>query len=349
MSAETRIMCPTEPTVPPTDEHSTSPEESERSTSLALPLQTAAPVPVYLTQMSTGVSRAGAYNALRVLVRLMGSDARPEDFPWHQLRFEHTQELRTRLMAKYAPGSARTYMSSLRGVLKTCARLGIMTYEDLHRALDVKPVKGSRTPPGKMLSEAEEQQLFSYVARLASPHRERDAALLALGVSTGLRREELANAVFDKLVGNRLTVVGKGNKERAVYVPPEAYALLQTWIHVRGQAPGPLFTPFTSSRTLVFDRHMTPANVWLIVKGIRDVAGVQFTPHDLRRTCISQMFEAGIDGSAIQRNAGHADFSTTSGYDRRGDAVLATATAKTDVAGGWNERIRDGVVPPKKS
>ena len=342
-------MNPTDPTVSPTDEHSTSPEESEHSTSLALPPQatTAAPVPVYLTRMATGVSRAGAYNALRVLVRITGSDARPEDFPWHQLRYEHTQEMRTRLMGKYAPGSARTYMTSLRGILKTCARLGLMSYDDLQRALDVKPVRGSRTPPGKMLSEAEEQQLFSHVARLASPHRERDAALLALGVSTGLRREELANAEFDKLVGNRLTIVGKGNKERVVYVPAEAFALLQTWIHVRGQAPGPLFTPFTSSRTLVFGRHMTPANVWLIVKGIRDVAGVQFTPHDLRRTCISQMFAAGIDGSAIQRNAGHDDFSTTARYDRRGDAVLSTATAKTDVAGGWNALIRDGV-PPKK-
>jgi site-specific recombinase XerC len=119
-----------------------------------------------------------------------------------------------------------------------------------HAARDVRGARGSRLPRGRAVAPEEWRRLFREIGHERPPMRERDTALVALAYAGGFRRAELVAldlADYDRESG-RLRVIGKGNKERGVFVSNGARDALHAWLRVRGAAPGPLLLLFSTAR-----------------------------------------------------------------------------------------------------
>ena len=79
-------------------------------------------------------------------------------------------------------------------------------------------------------------------------------------------------------------------------------------------------------------RRLSGQGIWHILQKRGDQAGVEsFTPHDLRRSCITDLLAGGADIFVVQQLAGHSDPKTTMRYDRRGEEAKRTASRKLRV------------------
>jgi site-specific recombinase XerD len=190
-------------------------------------------------------------------------------------------------------------------------------------------VKGETLPRGRALASGELRALAEACAADDGPAGARDLALLAVLYLGGLRRSEAAGldlADYDAQ-GHALTVQhGKGNKARVVYVAGGADAL-GAWLQLRGDAPGPLFWPVRKSGKLD-PRRISAVAIYRMLGKRANEAGVKtFSPHDLRRSFVSDLLDAGADLSTAQRLAGHASLATTAIYDRRGEKAKQRAAA----------------------
>ncbi len=292
------------------------------------------PVLIYLARLSPG-SRRTLSEALELLARWSSqSQLGALEFPWWELRYPHTAALRARLAAHYAPATVNKQLAALRGVLRECWRLGLLSAEDFHRTVDIPTVKGQRLLRGRVLSEAEVNTLLIICQQENSPAGCRDAALLGLLVGSGLRRAEVvALQVQDyEVTANRLCVrAGKGNKDRLVYVAPGADVWLERWLAVRGRGAGSLLCPVNRWGQVV-KRSLTEQAVLHILTKRGQQAGIAaFSPHDLRRTFISNLLDAGVDIATVQKLAGHANVQTTVRYDRRDERAKRAAISRLQI------------------
>ncbi len=282
---------------------------------------------MYLARLAPSGRRVQR-TALDTIARLLCSgDA--VSCPWWQLGYAHTQAVRTALAEVYAPATGNRHLSALRGVLAECWRLGWMDIDHYRRAGDLAPIRGSRPPAGRALTSGELTALFATCTR-GTPGDARDAALLALGYGTGLRRAELvALDVADyQPADGRLTVRrGKGNRARTVWATTGTAAALNNWLHLRGTTPGPLLCPVAKDGQITLRRLSGQAVRAALLRRATHAQVAAFSPHDLRRTFVSDLLERGADIAAVQQLAGHATPATTARYDRRPDTTRQRAAA----------------------
>lgn len=120
---------------------------------------------------------------------------------------------------------------------------------------------------------------------------------------------------------------GKGRKYREIYVAPTLDKALTAWLAMSGEGDA-LFKKIYRSG-LPASKALTTAGVTAILEQLRITARVtEFTPHDLRRTFITQLLEQGADINTVRQLAGHSDISTTIRYDHRGDEAKVMASQR---------------------
>lgn len=299
------------------------------------------PAATYLAGLSRASqpTQADALAAIALYLSVGKSDW--QTLPWWLLRRQHVTAVRAWLVETKAVATGKRYMAALRGVLKECWRLELMTADEYQRAIDVKPIAGGgeEQAAGRALAAGEQAAILAACAADPTPAGPRDASFFGLAVRCGLRRAEIAALDLADYADGIITVrKGKGRKTRTVPVPAGLDLALADWLRVRGAAPGALFCPVNKGGA-VQPGGISDAAIYDALQKRAEQAGVRhFTPHDLRRTYIGDLLDAGADLATVQRLAGHSQANTTAGYDRRGERAKREAAARLHMAWKWEGR-----------
>ena len=139
----------------------------------------------------------------------------------------------------------------------------------------------------------------------------RDAAILELFYSSGLRLAELAALDVRDIdpYNESVRVLGKGSKERIVPVGEPALEAIQQYRHAAKVQSGPLFISKLRKR-------LGASSIWTLVKKYLRAAEIPVpaSPHKLRHSFATHLLDAGADLRSVQSLLGHASLSTTQIY-----------------------------------
>lgn len=151
----------------------------------------------------------------------------------------------------------------------------------------------------------------------------RDKAILELFFSTGLRLAELCslNADID-LSKDELSIRGKGEKVRVVFISDDAKSAIKKYLAKRKDMDEPLFVQYSPNKGE--SARLTPRSIERMVKKYATISGIsrKVTPHVLRHSFATDLLENGADIRSVQMMLGHANIQTTQIYTHVTDRQL---------------------------
>jgi site-specific recombinase XerD len=157
----------------------------------------------------------------------------------------------------------------------------------------------------------------------------RDRAILELLFSSGLRVSELVGLDREhvNLKRREFMVRGKGQKDRPIFISPEAAEWIEEYLSKRGDKIPALFTSVGGKRTVRRDGNyarLTPRSVQRLVARYARLAGItkHVSPHTLRHSFATDLIMNGADVRSVQAMLGHSNIATTQIYTHMTDPHL---------------------------
>ena len=172
-----------------------------------------------------------------------------------------------------------------------------------------------------------------------------EKAIIDLLMSTGCRVSEIAAIEIEKIEGDRIYVLGKGNKYRYVYLNAAAQLSIEKYLSERSDSNPYLFPKGISIREMqgngkgLKDWYKNPK---FIADGYREICSIENTvrnigrradvkkvhPHKFRRTCATFALKRGMPIEMVSKMLGHANIATTQIYLDLGDEELSAQHKK---------------------
>ena len=192
------------------------------------------------------------------------------------------------------------------------------------KIIDVNPAQNLETPKQdkrmpKYLTLEDSQKLLKVTSNEDNRNKERDYAIITLFLNCGLRLSELVginikDISFDDL---KMTVIGKGNKERTIYLNKACIHAINEYLISRPKEG----IDYKSKDALFLSERkerISRRTVQHIVEKELKQAGLdtaKYSTHKLRHTAATLMYQYGeVDIRALQELLGHASISTTEIY-----------------------------------
>lgn len=190
--------------------------------------------------------------------------------------------------------------------------------------VDVNPAQNLETPKQekrmpKYLSLDDSKRLLEIASDEDNRNKERDFAITTLFLNCGMRLSELVGINIKDIIFSecKMTVIGKGNKERTIYLNKACMNAINDYLNVR---PKESIKYNSKDALFLSERRERISNrtVQYIIKKELLKAGLdinKYSVHKLRHTAATLMYQYGqVDIRALQELLGHASISTTEIY-----------------------------------
>lgn len=216
---------------------------------------------------------------------------------------------------RLSSGSINRCLSSLRGYLKYLIE---MDYQTPILPEHIKMVKTEKKHP--RISEFHELVKFIESPTVLEKDKRvalRNRTMLEVLFSTGMRISELVNlkrAQIDK--SGKIFIMGKGRKERFVYLTPRAFKYLQEYQATRDDQSPFLFIPYRGRNNRSKYKKISTNYLQEKIKKYREILGISLplSAHSLRHGFATYLAESGANPAAIQILLGHESLDTTTRY-----------------------------------
>lgn len=222
-----------------------------------------------------------------------------------------------------SPITQSYHLIALRSFLGYCSKRDIETLTP--EKIELPKTKRKQV---SFLTQEETERIMAAVGA-KTPQDLRDKAILELLYSSGLRVSELVGLNRDHINLNRgeFMVRGKGQKDRPVFISPEATECLAAYLETRKDGAKPLFIRYSGAKEGDSDGEsfrLTPRSVQRIVSHYAKLAGItkHVSPHTLRHSFATDLLMNGADIRSVQSMLGHSNIATTQVYTHVTDQHL---------------------------
>lgn len=260
------------------------------------------------------------YRFLKVYFHKIDADTDLDELPIDDVDLEMLRAVDLRVLYEYM-----NYLNRIRGCSATSRARKVASLKSFYKYLyskanliadnptaELESVKTTKQLPKHFTLEDSIALLESVEARNAA----RDYCILTLFLNCGLRLAELVSINITDIHGDTLVVIGKGNKERTIYLNEACLAAIAAYLPVRNQqtpVASDKYALFLSERNQRISRRTVQYTVEKYVKRL-GLDPHKYTTHKLRHTAATLMHQSGVDIRVLQEILGHKQLSTTEIY-----------------------------------
>jgi site-specific recombinase XerD len=217
---------------------------------------------------------------------------------------------------KYAPTTTGTHLAALRSFVKAANVVDVCP-----GVLQIKGPKAEVTRDTRGPNPDEVDKLRKAAQSQRKEKAVRDVAILWLLFNIGLRRFEVAGLDLASVNGLEIKFKGKKRKTPEIFkLSTQCRKYLDDWIKIRGKEPGPLFLNCDPAKK--GNGRLSTQGVYNLVVSLAKKAGLKhITPHMLRHSSATELYEDTKDVVAVSKFLRHKNVSTTQIYLDSGNEV----------------------------